>query len=150
MKEITEFRGEYRWLSNFWQAPIEVGGWIWPTNEHAYQAAKSLDPRDWKKIQERASPHYAKVDGRSVNMRPDWEEIKIEVMREIIHAKFDQHPDLHAKLMATKGMMLVEGNHWGDTFWGVCRGMGTNHLGRIIMEYRDSHYLQNNLENACG
>lgn len=137
MKEINEFSGEYRWLSNFWHAPIVVGGWEWASNEHAYQAAKSVDPSDWKLIQSQRSASYAKVLGSKVSIRPDWEEIKIEVMREIVACKFDQNPDLKAKLMATKGMMLVEGNHWGDTFWGVCRNMGLNYLGNILMEYRD-------------
>lgn len=137
MKEINEFQGEYRWLSNFWHAPIDVGGMTWASNEHAYQAAKSLNPSDWQLIQNQRSASYAKVYGSKVSIREDWNEIKIEVMRELTAAKYDQNPDLHAKLMATKGMMLVEGNHWGDTFWGVCRGMGHNHLGRIIMDYRD-------------
>jgi ribA/ribD-fused uncharacterized protein len=109
----------------------------WASNEHVYQAAKSLDPADWKLIQSQRSASYAKVHGSKLKLRPDWNDIKIEVMREITAAKYDQNPDLFEKLMATKGRMLIEGNHWGDTFWGVCRGKGENHLGRIIMEYRD-------------
>ncbi|RUX60140.1 NADAR family protein [Mesorhizobium sp. M7A.F.Ca.CA.002.12.1.1] len=137
MKEINEFQGDYRWLSNFWHAPIVIGGMEWASNEHAYQAAKSLNPADWKTIQNCRSASYAKVYGSKITIREDWEDIKLAVMAELTAVKYDQNPDLKAKLMATKGMMLVEGNHWGDTFWGVCRGMGLNHLGRIIMDYRD-------------
>ncbi|MER9436671.1 NADAR family protein [Mesorhizobium sp. M0618] len=142
MKEINAFQGDYRWLSNFWHAPIVIGGWTWESNEHAYQAAKSLDPKDWQLIQNQRSASYAKVYGSKVTIREDWNDIKLAVMAELTAAKYDQNPDLKAKLMATKGVMLVEGNHWGDTFWGVDlrvggSGMGLNHLGRIIMDYRD-------------
>jgi ribA/ribD-fused uncharacterized protein len=137
MNQISEFSGQYRWLSNFWLAPIEIQGWSFASTEHAYQAAKSLDPEDWKLIQRQQSPSYAKFHGSKLKLRPDWNEIKLAVMWEITACKYDQHPDLHAKLMTTKGIELIEGNHWGDTFWGVCRGKGENHLGRIIMEYRD-------------
>ncbi|AZO48067.1 NADAR family protein [Mesorhizobium sp. M4B.F.Ca.ET.058.02.1.1] len=140
MKEILEFSGEYRWLSNFFMVHVTIGQLTFASTEHAYQAAKSLDPVDWKDVIECVSPGAAKRMGRNVTLRPDWEDIKLDVMREITAAKYDQHPHLHAKLMATKGMNLVEGNHWGDTFWGVCRGKGENHLGRIIMEYRDRHF----------
>ena len=138
MDKITEFRGEYRWLSNFWFAPVKIGKLVFATNEHAFQAAKSLNPKDWNKFAFLTDPGEAKRLGKTLTLRPDWTDIRLDVMREITAAKYDQHPDLKAKLLATRGKELIEGNHWRDTFWGVCRGSGQNHLGKILMEYRDN------------
>jgi ribA/ribD-fused uncharacterized protein len=137
MNQIKFFDGPYRWLSNFWVSPLRFGPLVFPTAEHAYQAAKSLDPDVWKLISEFTSPGHAKRMGRQIKVRDDWEDIKLQVMTEITAEKYDQHPDLYEKLLATKGMELIEGNTWGDTFWGVCNGQGENHLGRILMAYRD-------------
>lgn len=135
--KINNFSGEYRWLSNFWMAPITIGNWIFPSSEHAYQAAKSRDPQDWFKIASLSTPGQAKRSGQYLNLREDWEAIKLDAMAEIIEAKFEQHPDLKAKLIATGDAELIEGNTWNDTFWGVCRGVGHNHLGKILMTYRE-------------
>ncbi|MEQ1950948.1 NADAR family protein [Mesorhizobium sp. CN2-181] len=135
--KIDAFQGNYRFLSNFWMAPIQVGLLTFASTEHAYQAAKSLDPDDWRKIQDQRSATYAKIAGGKFKLRPDWHEIRVDVMRELTAAKYDQHEDLRAKLIATKGIELIEGNTWNDTFWGVCCGKGENWLGRILMEYRD-------------
>jgi ribA/ribD-fused uncharacterized protein len=137
MKRIEEFYGEYRWLSNFWPAEINVNGWVFTTNEHAYQAAKSLDQHDWTMIQGLKLAGEAKRFGSKLTLRPDWDQIKLDVMRELTALKYDQHATLRNKLMDTKGIELIEGNNWNDTFWGVSRGVGQNWLGRIIMEYRD-------------
>lgn len=138
MHAILEFQGEYRFLSNFWLCSIKIGELTFPSAEHAYQAAKSLNPRDWNLIiSHPQSPKYAKFLGSMIKLRPDWEEIKLDVMRAITEAKYDQNPELKLRLLATSGRELVQGNHWGDTFWGVCLGIGQNHLGRILMEYRD-------------
>lgn len=63
-------------------------------------------------------------------------------MWEILRAKFKQHPELAAMLIATGDAELVEGNTWGDTFWGrdLATGHGENHLGRLLMELRDSWF----------
>ena len=133
---ISGFSHQYRFLSNFWVAPIEVGGMHWASSEHTYQAAKSLDPEDWSVIQGCASPSAAKRMGRNLTLRPDWESIKLEVMEEILWAKFTQHPDLMRDLIMTRGMDLIETNTWGDTYWGVCKGKGENHLGKLLMKIR--------------
>ena len=82
--------------------------------------------------------------GRLVPLRPDWEAVKVGIMEEIVRAKFIQHPELAARLLATGDKVLVEGNHWGDTFWGVDTrtGQGHNHLGRILMKVREELHLQ--------
>jgi ribA/ribD-fused uncharacterized protein len=137
---ITTFRGEYRWLSNFFMRTITVGNMQWASSEHCYQAAKSKRPEDWEAIQNCASPGKAKSAGRHVLIRPDWNQIKLEVMEEILRAKFDQHADLMEKLQSTKGQQLIEGNNWGDTYWGVCNGRGNNNLGKLLMKIRDHYY----------
>lgn len=136
---IDSFRGEYRFLSNFYVAKLYWEGYYWPTSEHAFQAAKSLDPDYRWAVRNLATPGRAKRYGRLANRRADWEDIKIDIMRKIVKAKFDQNPYLMHGLIATAPQELVEGNAWGDTFWGVCNGVGENHLGKILMEIRDGN-----------
>ncbi len=82
------------------------------------------------------TPGEAKKYGRTVVMRSDWDEVKLEVMENIVRAKFMQLPYLREKLLLTEDIILEEGNTWGDTFWGVYDGEGTNHLGLILMKVR--------------
>ena len=74
-----------------------------------------------------------------MKLRGDWEEIKTELMLEIVRAKFTQNEELAARLLATRDRRLVEGNTWHDVFWGVDQrtGQGENHLGRILMQVRN-------------
>ena len=135
---IASFSGEYRYLSNFWIAPVEYEGIVYPSSEHAYQAAKTLNKDLRGAFAEITSPAEVKRLGQTITMRPDWDDVKINVMRDIVTAKFEQNPDLMEKLMATKGHDLIEGNTWGDTFWGECPlGKGRNELGKILMSIRD-------------
>ena len=78
----------------------------------------------------------AKRLGKRVELRPDWEDVKIDIMRQVLKSKFTQNPELKAKLIATGDAELIEGNNWNDRFWGVCNGKGQNHLGRLLMELR--------------
>ena len=137
MDAINSFQGEYRWLSNFWPAQIKWEGHIYPTVEHAYQAAKTVDASEQEAIRKCSTPGKAKRCGRNLTIRPDWEECKLLVMRSLVLLKFRDNPDLKVKLLSTGEAELVEGNPWGDTFWGVCNGVGENHLGRILMEVRE-------------
>ena len=82
------------------------------------------------------NPSEAKRLGRRVRLRSDWEQVKYDVMLDVVRAKFNQHPDLAQKLLATGDEELVEGNDWGDTYWGVCNGRGKNMLGKILMRVR--------------
>lgn len=70
-------------------------------------------------------------------IRPDWENVKLRVMYDIVKAKFLQNEKLQAKLLATRDRMLIEGNDWGDTFWGMVDGEGANNLGKILMRVRE-------------
>jgi ribA/ribD-fused uncharacterized protein len=135
--EINSFHGEYDFLSNFHIHPVEFERKIYPSSEHAFQAAKTTREEDREKIRQAKSPGQAKRMGRKVELRHDWHSIQLETMRAILVAKFAD-PGLRQKLLATSPAQLVEGNTWNDTFWGVCRGKGQNHLGRLLMEIRDS------------
>jgi len=134
--EIDHFRGEFGFLSNFYAASIWVDGDRYPTVEHAYQAAKSSDPVTKKMIREAASPGIAKKLGYSVKLPTDWDLQKVTVMRNLLQEKF-KNPLLRSMLLATEDIPLVEGNTWGDKFWGVYKGVGQNWLGRLLMEIRE-------------
>lgn len=134
---IDHFTGAYRFLSNFEEEPVEYGGLTFCCSEGAYQAAKSLDLEIRKTFQN--------LDGRSARnagqagrlfLRADWEEVKLRIMSEIIHAKFSQSRRLRKLLLDTGEEELIEGNRWHDTCFGVCDGVGKNWLGRILMAER--------------
>lgn len=134
--KIDSFTGHNRFLSNFFPAQIELNGEIYPTLEHAFQARKTYDLFEREKIRLARTPGEAKRLGRKVSLVPDWEKIKLDVMRMLVCQKFLRHRVLRADLMETGDVELVEGNTWGDVFWGVCRGKGQNRLGKILMEVR--------------
>ncbi len=133
---IASFHGEYRFLSNFWPSTIVYDGAVCASVEHAYQAAKCVDPAEKEMIRLASTPGRAKRLSRRVVLRTDWESVKVGVMRECVRLKFRTHADLAALLLATGDAFLMEGNGWGDRFWGVCGGEGANWLGRILMEVR--------------
>jgi len=131
---IDRFDGENRFLSNFFvlPRPITHDGIIYPTTEHAFQAAKTLDFRKRFEISKLATPGMAKRAGRLCELRPEWEVSKNRVMYELVLLKFVLNQDLRWKLIDTYPNKLVEGNTWGDTYWGVCKGVGENKLGSIL------------------
>lgn len=134
---ITSFRGDFDFLSNFYPCAIQYDGENYPSVEHAYQAAKTLDPEFQMMIRRAVKPGYAKRIGQRVPVRPHWQEIRLEVMRSLVWKKF-QIPHLGERLIATGDRLLIESNTWGDFFfWGVCQGAGENHLGLILMNIRD-------------
>lgn len=130
---IQEFKGRYFFLSNFYTAPIIYKEFQFENNEAAFQAAKC--PERMSEFCGLA-PNAAKRLGRRVSLRPDWETVKYDVMYEICMAKFTQNPGLLSKLFDTGDAELIEGNTWGDRIWGVCGGIGENHLGKILMRIR--------------
>lgn len=133
-EDILEFQGEYRWLSNFWPAQVLFDGHIYPSIENAYQAAKAHPSQ---RAPFRACPAgLAKRLGQKVEMRPEWEQEKVPTMRALIAQKFATGSPLGEKLKATGNCQIIEGNHWGDVFWGVYNGRGQNWLGRLLMERR--------------
>jgi ribA/ribD-fused uncharacterized protein len=141
---IDDFHGENFFLSNFYNSPVEYGGKIWPTVEHAFQAAK-VDPETAEKILHVKKPGEAKKLGRQGKMRSDWDTARVDVMRECLRSKFLNNPELKQKLLDTGNEMLVEGTTWHDNYWGVCKCqkcrdkgiVGVNMLGKLLMEVRD-------------
>ena len=133
---ITSFQGEYRFLSNFHPSTITIKGQVYPTVEHAYQAGKALYRDEREMIQQAISPGQAKRLGKIVIRKPDFEERKLKYMEKCLREKF-KDPRLARLLLNTGSQNLIEGNTWGDRFWGVCHGKGENHLGRLLMKIRE-------------
>ena len=147
---IDSFQGEFRFLSNFYSAPVVMDAKLYPTIEHAYQAAKTFDLGMREQIRLAATPSVAKRLGRLVLLRPDWDTFRLEAMEELLRQKFAK-PTLRPRLIETWPHELVEGNTWGDTFWGavlvhrptpwdsepVPCWDGENHLGRLLMKIRN-------------
>jgi N-glycosidase YbiA len=134
--DITTFREEHEFLSNFWPCSIRFEGKVYPTVEHAFQAAKTDDEDERRRIREASYAGKAKKLGRAVRLRKDWESVKLGIMEALLREKFAD-PELRALLLATGERKLVEGNDWNDRYWGVCRGQGKNHLGKLLMRVRE-------------
>ena len=115
---INSFHGRYRFLSNYYNSPISYEGLTYPTLEAAFQAAKTTDPVLRKQIAEAPHPAEARRLGRRLKLRLNWNAMRVEVMRELLAAKFS-NLELASQLIETGDAMLIEGNPWGDTFWGV-------------------------------
>lgn len=161
---ILEFKDEYRWLSNFHDYIIVLGGRMFASAEHAFNATKTLDPEEQKLVERARSPFEAKKIGRTVTLRPNWDEVvRYQMMRLVVEAKFPEGDGaLTKKLLETGKRLLVEGNDWGDRTWGATWEplttthhetkwavrtfddkpseylVGDNWLGRLLMERRDA------------
>lgn len=143
---IAEFRGLYRFLSNFYPAVVTLDGEEYPTVENAYQAAKSVDPRH-RTLCRVVTPGLAKDHGQNVRLRDDWESMKDSIMLALLQQKFS-HDDLAVMLLATNNAVLREGNNWGDTYWGIDRIKGgQNKLGKLLMQVRNElrHIVEDTL-----
>ena len=136
---ITSFQGEYRWLSNFWPAPIvDYEGIQWPSVEHAYQAAKATNQEDKERIRNAKTPGEAKRLGKIVDHDSRFTYRRLIIMHDLVYLKFIQDLGLQQKLLDTGEEMLIEGNYWHDNFWGQCQcqncNIGQNHLVRFSCE----------------
>ena len=135
---VLFYEGKHYYLSNFSSFMVEWMGALWPTSEHAYQAAKFRDMFLRKSIRRATSAHEAKKLARrhSNEIRPDWDEVKVDCMRSILTAKLQQHTFIQDMLVGTGDAELVEDSP-RDSFWG--RGPdwdGENQLGNIWMGLR--------------
>ena len=135
MNVIDSFRGTYRFLSNFYPCNIEYDGIEYPSTEHAYQAAKFDDLSIKQQIAELPTASAAKKAGKLCSYSDTWRVRSIKVMYDVCKLKFNQ-PEFKNMLLSTGDAELVEGNTWGDEFWGVCDGRGKNYLGKILMQIR--------------
>lgn len=140
---ITEFDGVNEFLSNYFPSTIigKDDGIEYPTVEHYFQAHKTMDLEDRQKIAAAHTPGMAKRAGRAIDLRPDWEKVKDQIMWDALLLKF-QDPVLKQKLINTKNAQLIEGNNWHDNYWGDCtcekcaNKVGYNHLGGLLMTVR--------------
>lgn len=129
-------RTPYFQFSNFYYAPMTIEGKNYPTTEHYFQAVKYINPIHQEKVRTAKTPGEAKILGRKFPLRPDWEEVKENVMRTALEAKFSQHEDLRDLLLGTGEAILIE---WSpsDKYWGAHKNGGSNRLGVLLMELRD-------------
>lgn len=137
MKDVIDrFDGDFSFLSNFYPVNVVYEGKVYPSTEHAYQAAKTLDEQKRDMIARLPLAAAAKKVGKSVELRPDWSKVRDQVMFDVCWAKFTQ-PKMSEMLLSTGNAPLVEGNWWHDTYWGVCNGVGKNKLGETLMQIRN-------------
>ena len=130
------FKDEFKFLSNMEFCTVFCFNTIYHSVENAYQASKCANKEDRKKFQHH-DPYKAKKDGKTVQMRPDFNDKRLEFMETLLRRKFsDKNFHLKQKLIETGDLELVEVNNWGDTFYGECNGVGENHLGKLLMKVR--------------
>lgn len=149
MKKITRFYGDYGFLNNFYESPItmpfskiEREEVIFPTAEHVYQVTKCAKKEDIEKIIDCCkTAAAAHTIGQKVERKKNWNDIKLASMCATLSFKFEQNKDLAEKLRVTKEYYLVNENDYGDTFWGVCNGIGHNFLGYSLMLVRSTLFL---------
>ena len=130
-----KFRGVYACLSNMYPSPLKINGLYFSCAESAFQSFKTADPEIRKQFQFISGPE-AKRLGRKLELRSDWNDIRLDVMKAVLEIKFKRYPEFMAALEKAKRSYgeLVEDNTWGDTFWGRCNGKGENHLGKLLQE----------------
>lgn len=144
--KVTSFSGGWRWLSNFYPCVCVYEGDVYPSSEHAYQAAKFPRGHEARRTiavlpTPGATKRFAKTFKHAHSK--DFHGRKLTVMKDVLRSKFLMNRDLQDKLVATANpaVELIEGNTWGDTYWGVCDGQGKNHLGKLLMQVRDGLLL---------
>ncbi len=135
--KITSFQGQYRFLSNAWPVDVEMEGIVYPTVEHAYQAAKTADVKQRRRIAAMLTPEQAQEAGRALPLPDGWDKTKFVVMEQLVRQKFVRYRDLAELLLETGDAYLENNNNTTDTVWGVFDGVGENRLGKILMTVRD-------------
>ena len=134
---VTAFRGRWKKLGNFSICSVPYDGHVYKSVEHAFQAQKTTDPETQREIREQPTPGAAKCYAKTIRLRPDWEQVKIGIMLDLLREKFSREPE-RSLLLSTGDEELVEGNDWNDRFWGQCPvGVGENWLGRLLMHVRE-------------
>jgi ribA/ribD-fused uncharacterized protein len=139
---ISAFENEYAFLSNFYNSPIVIDNIAYPTVEHFFQAMKSFNDNDRKRVASAPTPGIAKRMGRMLPLRPDWESVKEDLMYLGLRVKF-ANKELAEQLLDTGDAELTEGNWWHDNTWGDCQcercgGIpGQNKLGKLLMRVRE-------------
>jgi len=141
---IDNFRDpDYEFLANYYECDVEFEGEIYKSLEHAFQAAKTTDTTERENIRYAENARVAKRIGRSIQLRDGWDDMREDIMRELLFAKF-RSSEMKQKLLSTVGQELFFSNTINDTFWGVCSGIGENRLGELLMEVRD-HFVSHSV-----
>jgi hypothetical protein len=137
-QKILEFKNEYAFLSNFYYSPFIINDINYLTNEHFYQANKTVNKDEFQYVLDSDTPAIAKRRGKEINIDPNWDNIKNRVMYIGVYNKFTQNNKLKYMLINTENAELIEGNYWNDRYWGIClkTNEGENHLGKILMSVR--------------
>ena len=135
-KQIKSFKNNYYFLSNFFPCFVEFEGLTYPSAECAYQAAKTLDPNIRAYFTIMDTSMEARRWGNNIQLRPDWNQCRYDIMDTILHTKFSL-PYLKMMLLSTGDSYLEEGNGHNDTYWGTVKGKGQNNLGKLLMNIRE-------------
>jgi ribA/ribD-fused uncharacterized protein len=147
---VSSFRGQHEFLSNFYMpAPLFYDGDFYPSAEHAYQAAKCSDKWMRERIRKVSTPGKARHLGKMVQIVEGWDHKRLQVMYDVVFHKFSVNPYLQKRLLELSEYDLIEGNNWGDTFWGVYNGEGENNLGKILMRVRDEVIVVRSCCKCC-
>lgn len=135
---IIEFKGEYECFSNFYYEPVTYYGVTYRNNEAAFQAQKNHDKNYRLKLSTMTASE-SKRQGRRVKLRHDWDEVKYEIMHDLIKLKFSNNEGLKQTLLDTGNRQIVEGTWHNDRIWGIdlSTGIGTNWLGEILEKVRE-------------
>lgn len=134
--EIGSHIPHFHFLGNFYALPIEFEGIVYKNLEAAYQAQKTEDPQ-LRATFSQLKPHEAIKAGRTLTLRKDWKDVKLEIMGKLLRIKFSRTGTLAAYLRKTTGDEIIEINYSGETFWGQDhRKGGQNNLGKLLMEVR--------------
>src|SRR5262245_50753991 len=115
---ISDFRGDYDFLSNFYPAVVTYEGADYQKVEHAFQAAKTFDHAQRRALRSAKTPSEAKRMGKRVTRREDWFDVSLVIMEALVRQKVTHYPALRAALLATGDAELIEGNTWNDRFYG--------------------------------
>jgi ribA/ribD-fused uncharacterized protein len=100
------------------------------TVEHWYQACKATSRQQFDLILACGTPAAAKQAGRATELRPDWEQIKQDVMLCALRGKFALEP-YRSLLLLTRGRPLAEDSP-SDFIWG-CRDPNGGFTGRNLL-----------------
>lgn len=132
---------EFYPLDNFSSFKVEYDGYLYASCEEAYQAL-SFKGSNEKLYQKVIHSHSADEAQRiaytnSDKQRPDWNDVKVGIMEELLRAKLDQNPYVKKKLLQTDNYTIVEDSPKDDFWgWGPNRD-GYNQLGKLWMKLRD-------------
>lgn len=142
MEVINSFSGLYRDFSNFTPVEIRFENMTFPSVEHAYVASKTTNLGIRRKIVLIPTAGQAKRFGRTIELRSDWDKVKISYMEDFLRQKFSKDY-FKSFLLGTGDSIIIEGNGWHDNFWGDCSCEncknipGENMLGKLLMKIRE-------------